>query len=142
MYLSVLSLSLIFATVLGFSLSLVSALSLISLLPCLPPNSPTPPLLLSCILTILTVQDYFNALQVFFTGTSSPRPVELNTGSGRSEAKLGGEIGLKMGRQMSGDASPPPAAPHLLSSTSSTCVSEANPTPSFLLLVSLKPLRL
>ena len=62
MYLSVLSLSLIFATVLGFSLSLVSALSLISLLPCLPPNSPTPPPLLSCILTILTLQDYLNPM--------------------------------------------------------------------------------
>ena len=57
-YLSVLSLSLIFATVLGFSLSLVSAPPLISLLPCLPPNSPPP----SCIFTITTILYYLSKL--------------------------------------------------------------------------------
>ena len=113
MYLSVLSLSLIFATVLGFSLSLVSAPPLISLLPCLPPNSPPP----SCIFTITTILYYLSKLfsPNRFAGKKKsapplPGPVQSSTGSGISRVKMGGDAASQdMAPTVGGDASPPSA---------------------------------
>ena len=95
-------------------LSCLHSLSYLYCLVCLqiPPHHHHSSLVSSPYFTLLFYPNVLcHALQLFFTGTSSPHPVKMNTGSDRSGAKMGGEMRLKMGRQMGVNVSPPPAAP-------------------------------
>ena len=128
-HLSVLSRSLILATVLGFSLSLVSAPSLISLLPSLPRNTPLSP---SSILTIPTIRIFLNPMvrATIYSNRKHPRQTLSSQALTPANRERRWVVRSASREVSSGDA---PLLIHL-------CL--ASPPPSALLLVPGKPLRL